>query len=346
MTGDGGRPWLSVLIPVYNVATYLRECVESVLVQADRGVEILLLDDGSTDGSERIAAHLQTHWPQQITLLRHADNQGLSAARNSLMAAARGRYLWFLDSDDFLLPGAIGQLRACIQSHAPELVLCDFQMWRARPRLKHRLRGESHRRSFAGPARQLAHDRVQLLRGLMLTGQMHAWSKIASRTLWQRSGLQFPRGAYYEDMATMPRLALAARSFAYVPEPWVAYRQREGSILSSTSLVKASDLASALLAFSADYQGHVAHDGVLRNAELEFAIAHLATRNFLGAMRAFSGLPPDQRRENPQVPEQFLAYYQTISPLAPRALLRAYLRRGWWLRYWKVRGWLQTMKAL
>ena len=73
-------PWLSILIPVYNVEAYLAECVESVMQQADANVEILLLDDCSTDGSATVMHALEQRWPSRLRLLRHGHNQGLSAA--------------------------------------------------------------------------------------------------------------------------------------------------------------------------------------------------------------------------------------------------------------------------
>ena len=84
-------PWLSVLIPVYNVRDYLHECLASVVDQLgdDRSVQILILDDCSTDGSWVLMQELAQHWPGRLQLLRHERNGGLSAARNTLMQAAR-----------------------------------------------------------------------------------------------------------------------------------------------------------------------------------------------------------------------------------------------------------------
>ena len=141
-------PWLSILVPVYNVQPYLRECLASVVEQldGDDGVQILLLDDCSTDGSEALMQELARRWPDRLQLLRHERNSGLSAARNTMIDAARGEYLWFLDSDDKLLPGAIASLRAIVQAHAPDVVLCDFAVWREREHWKHRLRRYAWRR--------------------------------------------------------------------------------------------------------------------------------------------------------------------------------------------------------
>ena len=92
-------PWLSILVPVYNVQDYLEECLTSVVEQLPQlqqspngvaGVEILVLDDRSTDGSRALMDQLAQRWPGRLTLMHHAVNQGLSAARNTMIDAARG----------------------------------------------------------------------------------------------------------------------------------------------------------------------------------------------------------------------------------------------------------------
>ncbi|ART53413.1 glycosyl transferase family 2 [Acidovorax carolinensis] len=316
-------PWLSILVPVYNVQPYLRECLTSVIDQLgdDGGVQILLLDDCSTDGSWSLMQKLAQRWPGRLQLLRHERNGGLSMARNTMIDAAQGEYLWFLDSDDKLLAGAIASLRTIVQAHAPDVVLCDFAVWRERERLKHLLRGERHRRSFSGTARRLEHDRCALLAGMLSTGELHAWSKISRRTLWG-GDLRFPVGRHFEDMTTMPLMALRAESFYYEPRPWVAYRQRPGSILAGKSLPKALDQSAALRPFTRALQASpcAAHAG------LRLALAQQAARSLTGAMRtmcqAGSMEAADELRRN----------FLDISPLGPEELAHAYLMRGWWLR--------------
>ena len=114
------RPWLSLLVPVYNVQPYLHECLASVVEQLgdDEGVQILVLDDRSTDDSWALMQQLAALWPGRLQLLRHERNGGLSAARNTMIDAATGDYLWFLDSDDKLLPGAIAGLQAIVRACA------------------------------------------------------------------------------------------------------------------------------------------------------------------------------------------------------------------------------------
>lgn len=325
--------WLSVLIPVYNVKPYLAQCLESVMEQAPAGVQVILLDDCSSDGSWELMQDLAARWPGRLQLMQHAKNGGLSAARNSMLEAADGEYLWFLDSDDKLLPGSIVQLQRIVREHAPDLVLCDFSVWRERSRLKHRLRGERHRRSFAGPQGTLLHDPAQLLAGLLTTGQLHAWSKISRRDLWP--GLRFPEGRYFEDLMTMPQLATRAASFYYCAQPWVAYRQRGDSILATMNEAKARDQAGALLPLAAC--GPLL---LLQDAKVQFAWAHQCARCLIGAMRYAHHLGKTHAPAQVQaLAKDLRADFERASPLSAAQLERAYLRRGWLLRWIKLRRW-------
>jgi len=331
-------PWLSVLIPVHNVKDYLRECLDSVLAQADDGVEVLMVDDCSTDGSDALVRELvATHasGPVRVRGLFHAQNQGLSGARNTTLQAARGDYVWFLDSDDYLMPGAIPRLRAVVREHAPALVLCDFFMLRERVKLKHKLRGEMHRRTFFGPERQLLRDPSRLLRGLFEAGQMHSWSKIARRSLWGEQ-LRFPVGRYFEDMATTPFLALLADTAWYEPAVWVAYRQRQGSILATPNLTKAEHLAHALANLRDAAVGKGLDDDAL------FAWAHFAARNFIGASRMADKALPEGCTS---AVAMFRQAFEEASPIALRELDRAYKRRGWFVRALRLRYWLRRAEG-
>lgn len=328
------QPWLSILVPVYNVQPYLHECLASVIDQLsdEAGVQILVLDDCSTDGSWALMRKLLQRWPGRLQLLRHERNGGLSAARNTMIDAAQGDYLWFLDSDDKLLPGSIASLRTIVQAHAPDVVLCDFSVWRERERLKHRLRGERHRRSFSGLARRLEYDCCALLAGMLATGELHAWSKISRRELWG-DGLRFPVGRHFEDMTTMPLMALRAGSFYYEPRPWVAYRQRAGSILASMSVPKALDQSAALLPFVQELQA----SPCAKHENLRLALAQQAARSLTGAMRAVC------RAGAAEVADELRHNFLAVSPLAPAELARAYLLRGWWLRRQRFLRWFNVL---
>ena len=240
-------PWLSILIPVYNVQDYLVECLVSIIRQCDSQIEIILLDDKSTDYSLRVLNEFSATSCQPLKILQHNTNMGLSAARNTLLESAKGDYLWFIDSDDVLADGAISQLKNIVENHSPDLIMCDFMIWRPYETVApKRLRRESHVNGFSGKPRQLLNNPSELFHGLYRSGKMHAWSKISKRSLWS-SALRFPQGKYFEDMVTSPRLAAEVETYYYCPEVWVKYRQRQGSILATPTIRKVNDMIDGLL---------------------------------------------------------------------------------------------------
>lgn len=240
------NPWLSVLIPVYNVEQYVLACVSSVVSQCDQRVEVLLLNDKSTDSSMEVLSRMDFGERCDIRLLSHSENKGLSAARNSLLREAKGEYVWFLDSDDALSEGAISQLKSIVDLHSPDVVLCDYSVWRPGVTVSpKRAARESRVSSFGGVSGCLSDDPSALFEGLFRRGRLHAWSKIFKRSLWGKDNL-FPEGRYFEDMVSTPKLMLQANSYYYCPDVWVKYRQREGSILSTPSEKKIRDMVEAL----------------------------------------------------------------------------------------------------
>ena len=204
-------PWLSILLPVYSVEPYLAACAESILSQADSGVELVFVDDASADGSAALLTALQAAHPDRVRLLRHAVNGGISAARNSLLDAARGDYLWFIDPDDLMEAGALAALKAVVDGHAPDWISCDFRSFDDATGQPRRTR-HTHQASFSGPANVLSEDTALLVRGLLQTGQLHPWSKVIRRVIWPAE-LRFPVGRVFEDLAVFPRLALHASRF-------------------------------------------------------------------------------------------------------------------------------------
>lgn len=289
--------WLSILIPVYNVEAYLKECLASVISQADANIEIIVLDDCSTDNSKAILLEVVTQSSVKIKIMQHEKNQGLSAARNSMLNVAEGNYLWFLDSDDVMEAGAIKQLKSIVDEHSPDLVMCDFRVLRENQLPKHRMRGENHRASFVGTENCLLKNSEALFYGLYKKGELHIWSKIAKRSLWG-TDLRFPVGRNMEDMMITPRLALRANTFYYQPSVWVAYRRREGSILATLCAKKIEDAALGC-------------DGVLDlwltkyphlSTEARLAFSHFCARTHYFVMRDLRCIKPT---EYSQKKEQF-----------------------------------------
>ena len=128
MSGNATPPTISVLMPVYNSAKFVTEALDSLLVQTYEDFEIVCVDDGSTDGS----AELLDDYALRDGRMRvfHQQNAGAAAARNFALDQARGLYLCFMDSDDFVEPSMLRELMDRMEQHDPELVLFDVDMYR------------------------------------------------------------------------------------------------------------------------------------------------------------------------------------------------------------------------
>lgn len=221
-------PWLSILLPVFNVEPWLRRCLDSILSQQPLpDIEVLLLDDASTDGSRAICEEYRSLHPDTLRVFSHSKNTGVSVSRNDLLDAARGRYVWFVDPDDEMQEGALAALRAIVLQHSPDMILCDFRTIGEDGR-----RGGRYISTFKGPAGKLLTDRETLLQGLFARGRMQAWTKVARRRLWSND-LRYPVGRYFQDIPVSSRLCLRARSFYHCQQPWMYYRERPGSAMSS-----------------------------------------------------------------------------------------------------------------
>ena len=324
-------PWLSVLMPAHNAARHLSEAMQSVRSQLDADAEVIVLDDGSTDGTAAIlAAEAQLPGPR-LRVLRHASAQGVAAARNRLLDEARGQWLWFIDADDRLRPGAARTVRRIVQADPRlELVVVDHAVLRPQPRLKHRLRGERHRRSLAGPG-GLIDGTPALLGGLLQSAQWHLWGKVVRRNLWPAS-LRFPQGRVFEDLALMPLLARQVQRAWYLNEPCIDYRSNPGSILGSMNPSKLQDWAWVLQQLAADPPSPGAQDPVLARAWS----AHLARQALRLAAVA---------RRLERDPVWLTPWFCSLDQLDPgiRAAMRAWAwQPSRWALRWRAQrlGWM------
>lgn len=178
---------LSVVIPIYNVERTLARCVESVLGQHVEGMELILIDDGSTDRSVLVANRYQNR--PHVTLI-HKANGGLSDARNEGLYYAKGRYVTFVDSDDYLLPDTYAPLMAMLEAH-PEYDILEYSFVRET---------SCGWKTIKLPEREYTHigDYWLGCRGYEHT---YAWNKIYRRSLFD--GTPWAKGRLFEDVYAM-----------------------------------------------------------------------------------------------------------------------------------------------
>ena len=325
---DSSGPWLSILLPVYNVESYLSECIHSIVQQAsdDAGIEIIIVDDGSTDGSRGLAERLCAQFSQQLKLVCHIRNLGVSAARNRLLDEARGKFVWFIDPDDYILTGAIEKLRSVVGRHDPDMILCDYRknrFWK--------------RRAFFGPARRLSDDKRQLIRGVFKSRKMYCCVRVSKRLIWG-DDLRFPVGRVFEDIATTPLLLLRTKNFYYIPEPWVHYRQRRGSIMDSVKRqpdvfdeMKHHDLARALLG----YKDQLNKCLISRDASIDYYVADYCAKEFTKtAIRMMRAQQDDLASISmPERMTKLCSLWEACSPISFEQLTGHYLKRLRLVRY-------------
>lgn len=209
-------PLISVIIPIYNVEAYLRECLNSVIAQTYQDWECILVDDASTDGSACIAEEF-CRLDARFRLISHSVNRGLSAARNTGLDNASGSLITFVDSDDFIRPEMLGLGVKHFERKDVDIVCFGFEAEKNIGKVEF----------FDGKA--------ILERILYQTGPINGSScgKIFRKGLF--SDLRFTVGITYEDLDVVDRIFLQAHTVVVVPEAMYFYRKREGSITNTWS---------------------------------------------------------------------------------------------------------------
>lgn len=327
-------PWLSILLPVYGVERYLPACLASLLAQDLDGVELVFLDDASRDRSAALLAEAAAANPGLLRLLRHPVNGGISRSRNTLLDAARGEYLWFVDPDDVVRAGAVASLREVVRRHAPDLVMCDYRVLNDDGSPPDR--GDDHVRSFRGPSGRCCGDRDALVRGLFRSGKLHPWSKVVRRAAWP-ARLRFPDGCAFEDLSVYPRVALAVKTWIHLDERWIDYRCRPGSAVNALTLQKLDDWMRVL----AGYPDELRAAGVAGSAATHLAIAQYWARTWMHVGRLLQevGVP-----DAAACHRRYAALWQANCAWTPARLERAYWLGGRfaralrWGRWWRQAG--------
>lgn len=232
---DDDLPLVSIIIPVYNSALFLSECIDSVLHQNYKKLEIICIDDGSTDASWKILEYYSRK-DSRISCI-HQENAGQSVARNNGMQMATGDYICFLDSDDFLIPNAILQCIEAFEKYQVDIVLYNMEMF---------LPNGQHFKCFSG---KLYTHRDPILHSA--TDEICVNFTNAAAGMYKRrdlieNNIIFPVGMIYEDWVFMIRL-MTAKDFSvfWMDSPLYWYRRDFAASTTSNISYKCLDLFKA-----------------------------------------------------------------------------------------------------
>lgn len=308
------RPLVSVVVPVYNAGRYLADCLGSVSHQTCRDFEVVMVNDGSTDGSDAICARYADADPR--FRLVNTPNMGVSAARNLGIAEARGRYLFFIDADDMIHERTLERLLEVAAATGADVSVCAFHygetpLWSTR----------KGRVDVYSPERIVEAGMYQKIMVNM------PWSMlIDGRVLRENPSVRFRGGIRYEDLDFFYRLLLSAEKVAYVREKLYFYRAHAASFINSFSPARfdALDVTDEMLRFmerrgnrrlvraardrrfSAHYNGWLllmaygkdmpgvearCMDVIRKERVSEILNPHVRLKNKLGALASYGGRP-------------------------------------------------------
>lgn len=206
---------VSIILPVYNVEKYLSACLDSLLAQTLEEIEIVAVNDGSTDGSLQILQAYQSLNPEKLFIFS-TENHGVSRARNYGFAHSHGEYVWFVDSDDFVEPDACRLLYEKATADGNDLVLFRYYNVDSETGIRKEYIASCHNQNFR------VADKPYELPAI----SPYPWIKFIHRDLF--NGLCFPEGIRFEDLPVAYLLAVKARSIGYVDQCFYNYRKNVG----------------------------------------------------------------------------------------------------------------------
>ena len=222
----------SVIIPVYNTEKYLQECVESVLAQTQKEIEIILVDDGSTDGSAKIIQYYEKNYPCVRAV--YQDNQKLGAARNTGVKIASGKYIYFLDSDDFVVKDLLESCYMVSEEKKLDFVMIDsMTLVEGEPaEFRTGSANEQYDRSEMGITDKIYAGAKYWNEFFGCQGvYANAYLHYINADFLRRNKLYFEPGIFYEDMEWIPRMYACADRIAYLPKKLYIRRIHGNSIM-------------------------------------------------------------------------------------------------------------------
>ena len=258
---------LSIVVPVYNVKEYLDECLLSILNQTFTDLEIILVDDGSTDGSSSICDSYAEK-DRRIRVI-HQPNKGLSGARNTGLQHIHGEWAAFVDSDDFLEPHMYERMLREAEKSKADLVVCGVQTFYIEDGKK-KVKGQLPATDIFSVCDEKEYWIIYDQKGSMTCDVV--WNKLYRRNLLE--GIEFPEGKYCEDVFVMHHILSKCGRICMLPDCFYWYRLRADSIMHEKFSTRHLAVVEALLLRSEYFRQRSMK--VQQRIVLRSAVYHLA----------------------------------------------------------------------
>lgn len=218
---------ISIIVPVYNVEKYLPKCLDSLIYQNFSNLEIILIDDGSTDSSGKICDYYGRLDKRIIVI--HQSNQGLSSARNKGLILATGKYVGFVDSDDYIDRNMYKIMYSYIKNYKLDIVACNFYHLFPNQKMK-KDKENIPNKMYVGEKEIL----IEVLKDKTIKN--FVWTKLYRRTLFYH--IRFPINKLYEDILISLPIATQTKNILYIQDALYYYRHRSDSISNVKNVVR------------------------------------------------------------------------------------------------------------
>lgn len=328
------NPLVSIIIPVYNVEKYLKKCLDSIVNQTYRNLEIIVVNDGSPDNSWRIIEKYQQEDTRIVYVKR--QNGGLGAARNSGIEVSHGEFLCFVDSDDWISLEYVDRLLNVAITDNSDVVICNMQYIYSDGQVKPRTpkitkyeiinSEEALKREFIG-------DQYKF----------HAPNKFCKRDIFIKNNIRFPEGKVYEDVMTTYKYFLYTDRVSLIPNELYFYLQsRDGSIMHAK--IKQERFDDMYYALS-----QIVNNAQIKNMDIENEVQNLFAVNIISLVNYIYPLYGVTERENFQMYRKQIMnplYGAYINKIIKNKKISKVVR----LRVWMIRDWFtpycRVMKLL
>ena len=220
------QPLITVIVPNYNTAQYLPKCIDSILAQTWNNIEIILVDDGSSDNSANIINDYKQRYPDIIKSL-FQKNSGQGVARNNALNCMAGDYVVFVDSDDWILPEMFEGMFNNLTGTNSDVVTCNYQMVNENDDV-------TAKHSCGDVAEQ--GQNITEFPAIVFSLEPQVTSKLFRADLFLNPLYRFPANIWYEDLAVLPSILSACRRISKVPQYYYQYFKREGTTTTTYSL--------------------------------------------------------------------------------------------------------------
>jgi len=221
--GIMNQPIISIIVPIYNVEKELPRCLESLITQTFKDIEIICVIDGSPDNSLRICEEYQSNEPRIVIVSQ--ENQGLSGARNTGLARAKGKYIQFCDPDDYYSPDMCEKLHNAISLSNADLAIAGTRVLYDQVPVV-----ASDNECFRIKGKGLTPVNEVVFRNT----NVFSWNKIFKKSTIDAYNINFPVGLYYEDACFLYKYLFVSKTIYYVPEYLYTYVRHDNSIMSNT----------------------------------------------------------------------------------------------------------------